>query len=353
MSEHRTVEPGRLRRTLWTTAAVTAATLALVGASITWWWWDVPTFQGPETFLELKGDLAEVRVEPLLAAEEQAYAVEMRSSRGWTVRGYLRVPTAAHAGPWPGIVVLGGIGTGRKAAYLVRPREPHVVLGLDYPWGGSPRPRFLEIVSSLPEIRRSVLLTPAALLLATDYLASRPDTRGDGLTAIGASFGVPFVTAAAALDERFDTVLLVHGGGDLHELIRSLLKRRNPRAPGWLADVAARVMEPVEPMRYASAISPRYVLMVNGLQDERIPHGSVYSLYAAARDPKTLVWLDTPHITARDEGLLQTIADTAIRILESLERPMSHPSPQELRRPETATILGEGSHLPRVLTIAR
>ncbi len=272
--------------------------------------------------MELKGRLAAARLEPLgRSGSEQTFAVELESSRGWSVRGHLRVPTGAGPEPKPAVVILGGIGTGRKAADLVHPREPHVILGLDYPWEGSRRPDLGEIVTSLPDVRRSVLLTPSALLLAADYLAGRPDVRDDDLMMIGASFGVPFVTTAAALDERAHTSLPIYGGGNYRELIRSNLKRRSPSAPAWVADLAAWIVEPVEPLQYVERIAPRWVVMVNGLRDDRIPRETVYALFAAAREPKTLVWLDTPHITPRDDALLQAIADTAIRILESPSRP--------------------------------
>lgn len=299
-------------------AAWAGVALLAAAAAIAWWWRDVPAFEGPETFFQLKGRLAGVAVELVdSTAAERGYDLGIQSTEGWSVRGHLRVPATPPGTTRPAVIVLGGLGTGRRAAHLVRAREPHVVLGLDYPWAGSSRPSLFEIVRSLPEIRHSVLRTPAALFLAADYLGGRPDTRGDDLVLIGASFGVPFAATAGALDPRFRSVLLLYGGGDNRNLIAWNLERRYPAAPEWFADAAAAVVAPVEPLCYVGAIAPRRIVMVNGRRDERIPVASARLLYEAAREPKTLVWLDAAHISPRNDSLLQAIADTAVRVLES------------------------------------
>jgi dienelactone hydrolase len=308
------------RRALAAASAPGAAALALAAAA--WAFRDVPRYAGPETFWALKGELEEARAELVTASEtERGYAVRLQSTRGWSVDGYLRVPRNPDPGR-PTVVVLGGIGTGRRAAELVRTREPHVVVGLDYPWTGPRRPNLLHIARRLPDIRRAVLLTPAALLLAADYLAGHAPTTdgadGPGLIAIGASFGAPFALAAAAADPRYDTALLIHGGGDLRRLVRWNLHRRYPHAPLWLADIGARVLEPVEPTDHAPRLAPRPLILVNGLHDDRIPAECVSALYAAAREPKTLVWLPTPHIRPHDDALLQATAEAAVRVLDAV-----------------------------------
>lgn len=307
-------------------AAFAFIALAIGIGAIAAWWRHVPAFEGPHTFFEVKGELAGADLQLVdSTAEERGYDVVIHSTRGWSVRGHLRVPAPAPGSTRPGVLVLGGLGTGRRAAQLVRAEEPHVVLGLDYPWAGSRRPGLFEIVRSLPEVRHSVLRTPAALFLAADLLDGRPDVRGADLTLIGASFGVPFAATAGALDARFANVLLLYGGGDHRSLIAWNLERRYPAAPLWFADAAAALIAPVEPTCYVDRIAPRRVVMVNGRLDERIPTASVRQLFEAAREPKTLVWLDAGHITPRDDSLLQAIADTAVRVLESRDDAGSAP----------------------------
>lgn len=338
-----------------------AVGLLLAGAlAIAWWWRDVPAFEGPHTFFEVKGELAGAELQLVdSTADERGYDVMIRSTRGWSVGGYLRVPATPVGSTRPGALVLGGLGTGRRAAHLVRAEEPYVVLGLDYPWTGSRRPGLFEIVRSLPEIRRSVLRTPAAIFLAADLLDARPDVRGDDLTLIGASFGVPFTATAGALDARFANVLLLYGGGDYRSLIAWNLERRYPAAPLWFADAAAALIAPVEPVCYVDRIAPRRIIMVNGRQDERIPIASVRRLFEAARAPKTLIWLDAGHITPRNDSLLQAIADTAVRVLASrsddagprAEPAAAHPSTTDATG-STPVAAAAGAMCPRELRIA-
>lgn len=332
-------------------AAVLAATGLAVAGLIAFWWRQVPAFEGPQTFLALKGELATVAMTPVPGgACEVRYDIELRSSRGWSVRGHLRVPTCAGA-PLPGIVILGGIRTGRQAAALVRVPEPHVVLGLDYPWDGPRRLGLGGMLVRLPEIRRAVLTTPASLVLAADYLAKgRTDVRGDSLILIGASLGVPFAAAAAAIDERFATVALVYGGGDLPRLIDANFRRAHPQVPAWLARIGALVAAPVEPVRYVGAITPRRLVMVNGLGDERVPVECVDALYAAAKEPKQLVWLETSHITPRDQALLQAIIDATINALDSL--PSSERDAAAWQRSGTAAGVAAGWRFARVTPVA-
>jgi fermentation-respiration switch protein FrsA (DUF1100 family) len=54
---------------------------------------------------------------------------------------------------------------------------------------------------------------------------------------------------------------------------------------------------------YAADIAPRPYLMVNGDDDSLIPPPNVQAVFAAAHEPKTLVWIEGEHIQP-DEGAL-------------------------------------------------
>jgi fermentation-respiration switch protein FrsA (DUF1100 family) len=115
-------------------------------------------------------------------------------------------------------------------------------------------------------------------------------------------------------------VALVYGGADLATLLDANLGLE-PRAWRALwARLGAWWLAPVEPARYAGRIAPRPVVLVNGLGDPLIPRSSVEALYAAAREPRRLVWLPTGHLDPGDRELLRTLADTAVRALPFLVR---------------------------------
>ncbi len=274
------------------------------------------SFDAPEAFWRRKGELESVEVEPVGADSlYAAYRLTLVSSAGYAVRGHLRVPVGGR-GPYPAVVIIGGVETGRMAAELFTPPTPYVILGLDYPWDGPTRLSAWGFLRRVLKIRRAMLLTPSAVMLAADYLADRPDVDVGRLVFAGASFGAQLIAVAGALDPRARTVLIVYGGGDYAELARANLKV----GPRWLRSALARaaawLLAPIEPLDYVGRIAPRRTVMINGRDDERIPRTSVEALYAAAREPKQLIWLDEGHIRPRDRELLERVLRAACDALD-------------------------------------
>lgn len=274
-------------------------------------------FEPPGQFWTEKGELAaaDARATHSDSAYEE-YELTLESSAGYRVRGYLRAPR--RPGPWPAIIVLGGIDTGKMAARLINPDHPHVILGLDYPWEGSTRLTPVQFLMRVLAVRRAMLLTPSAVMLAIDYLETREEVADRPVSLVGASFGAPLATVAAALDDRTGPLILVYGGGDFEELIAANL----PEVPGPIRRPVARIgawlIKPIEPLRYVSAVAPHPVILINGKNDDRIPRYCVETLFSAAGDPKRLIWLDTGHISSRNEELLNRVLDAAVSALDDL-----------------------------------
>jgi fermentation-respiration switch protein FrsA (DUF1100 family) len=74
-----------------------------------------------------------------------------------------------------------------------------------------------------------------------------------------------------------------------------------------------------EPTQYVAAIAPRPVIMVNGRDDPQMPIRAVRALYAAAREPKTLIWLTTGHLLPTNKRLIRALVDTTLARLPVLE----------------------------------
>jgi fermentation-respiration switch protein FrsA (DUF1100 family) len=272
------------------------------------------SFDAPGEFWRQKGDLSAVDLERAAGDSlYDAYDVTLASDAGYRVRGYLRLPR--EPGRWPAVIVIGGTHTGRMAAELFTPEEPYVILGLDYPWEGSSQLNWWQFLIRIFAVRRAMLLTPSAVILGVDYLETRPDVDMSGLVLAGASFGAQLITVAGALDERAGTVLIVYGGGDFAALVRANLKVKPMWLRSALARAAAWLLAPIEPLDYAGRIAPRRTIIINGLQDDRIPRYSVEALYEAAREPKELIWLEAGHISARNPESLEQVLRAASRAL--------------------------------------
>lgn len=236
---------------------------------------------------------------------KQLTEVTLVSDTGMEIRVRVRAEGAPSGERYPAAILLGGYKTGRKAVDIPTSTGNLVLLSIEYPYSGPQRPRGLDWVRYFGTMRRAILDTPPAVLLAAQYLYTRGDVDADQVSVIGVSLGVPFSVAAAATDKRIAGAALLHGGGDIATMAYYAFADRGPawvmRALAW---GLAWIVAPLEPTRYAAEVAPRPVLMVNAADDEFIPRSSVVDLYDSLRQPKRIVWLESSHIATSDDEVV-------------------------------------------------
>lgn len=264
-----------------------------------------------------------IRVDTL-AASSEALSTDMQlrlhAVNGSTVDIAVRRPLArAHAGTRRRLfIILGGQRAGKEAALLFPDTRGTVVAAVEYPYHGAPNPKGLAVAREVPAIRRAILDTPPAILLTLDYLLTEPDVDPTRVELIGASFGAPFAAIVAALDARVSRLWLLHGAADPYRLLEHNLRRYVGVAP--LRSVvagAANVMiagPRLDPVRWVSRVAPRPVIMINALDDERIPRELVGQLYTSAREPKEQHWLPGPHMQRNRRDVLTSLVDTVMAL---------------------------------------
>ena len=244
--------------------------------------------------------------------------------------------TAADSGQQrrPLFLILGGHERGKGAAALIGDTRGAVFASLQYPFDGNHRATGLAIVAQVPGIRRALYDTPPAVQLALDYLLSRPDVDPTRVELVGASFGAPFATIAAARDSRVTRLWLAHGGGDTYAMIDRGLEREIGNR--WLRAPVARLANLLAsgprftPERWIAAVAPRPVIMLNATDDEKIPRRSVEILYAAAQEPKELVWLPGRHMQGNRPEVLRQLVDA---VVQRAELPEATPLPSSAAAP--------------------
>lgn len=105
---------------------------------------------------------------------------------------------------------------------------------------------------------------------------------------------------AGALDPRFRRVWLVHSGGDNRAWIANRLESRIANAP--MRHAAASLLHLLaygasfRTEKWAPLIAPRAVVVVGAARDEQMPRKNVERLFAAAREPKELLWSEGGHV---------------------------------------------------------
>lgn len=282
----------------------------------------------PEDFLRHRGELTGTQVlERSVSGGVVTEEVLLASSTGLRVRGLIRYPDDL-TGPSPAFLLLGGIRSGRRALEGLSVEEfPIVWMAIDYVY--EPPPSFPGPGSILRELGRAeegAQKTVAGLWLGLDYLESMPevDLARTGLG--GGSLGAYFAVVAGALDPRFEAVAVLYGGSPLHRVTERNLKLSSPLARKAMSLFLKPWLDRVDPVHFAGRIAPRPLLMVNGRDDTRIPKDCVETLFAAAKEPKEIYWVDTPHRVQGQPELVAKVAEVAVRWLREqgwLDRPHS------------------------------
>jgi hypothetical protein len=273
-----------------------------------------------DDYVLLRGRL--VAAETTAAGSRGRYAlqrVRLRSSTGLEVTGRLLRPAVTTR--LPAILLNDGRELNSRAIeYLPAEFGDVIVLSVDYPEAIPYSIGVKDLIVHGGRIRKAARLIPASFSLAGEWLSSRNDVDPNRVGLVATSFAVPFATIAAAMDARFRDVGLIYGAGDFATVMAANLDLR----PRWLrrpaAWLATRAFREFEPERHVALIAPRPLLMINGVDDPQMPRGAVESLYDAAKEPKTLIWLRTGHLMPTDSVLIRALVDTALARLPILKK---------------------------------
>jgi dienelactone hydrolase len=251
-------------------------------------------------FQRHKGELAEFKIAPIhQGAASTLFGVKLTNKNGLQVEGYMRVPHGGDS-PYPALLMLGGLRTGRHVLDYVGNVQNTVLVALDYPYEGKNSAMGVgEFISNMPAMRRAVMNTVPAAMLAVDYLLSRSDVDTDRITLIGGSVGALFAPAIAASDERITAVAVIFGAGDLSSLIAANVDLPTP-LPTLAAWIGGTLVSPLEPLKYIDRISPRSLFLLNGTDDPRMPERCSRLLHEKAGEPKTIHWIPAGHIHIRN-----------------------------------------------------
>ncbi len=249
-------------------------------------------------------------------------SVLLKDDRGLEVYGYLRIPHGD--GPYPVVVLLAGLNTGRESLDWVMEVEQTRQMAfftLDYPYQGKTQFKNLDFLANIGPIYQALFDGVNAGIYARRYLTEIPEIDPERIFIIGVSFGAFYSVVSGGLDPKFRMVGAYFGGADFAELLHHNMARQGIlKFPPmrWLASrTAALILQPLEPTYWAPKIAPRPFLMINGHQDAQIPKQYVMELYQSAGEPKKLVWVDSQHIDRQGPAIVpELVRESAAWLLE-------------------------------------
>lgn len=307
-----------------------ALLIIAVAVPLVWLVW--PVWGDPsERFFDRRGEIEQVQVTRQWQTAESRYQhLTLTSSSGLQVGITVRRPLTEN-GARPLMLLLGGAGTGRKAAELVQDTGNMVVAAISYPYEGPEKPGLWEGLWHFDQIQRAILDTTPALLLALDYLARQAYVDPGRMELVGVSLGAFFAGTAGALEKRFSRVWLVQGAADPPAVFEYRLRERIAFEPARV--LVARILgfltasEDLKPERWVGKISPRPVVVINSRGDSAYPPTSVVALHAALREPYELEWLSGEHVTPGRPRVLKQLNEQVVQRIaaEETRRDISSP----------------------------
>jgi hypothetical protein len=291
--------------------------VSAVAAAVLWLTRDpLPHFQARRSKLQSVTEYT-----PARAGGYVTQGVRLRATSGLSVDLLVRAPDTSAVPADPGTrrplyLILGGYRTGDRAATLITDTRGAVVAALAYPYAGPVDVKGIRIIGQVPAIRRAILDTPPAIQVALDHLLTRPDVDFARVELVGASFGVPFATIGAALDDRVSRLWLAHGAARPRQLLEHGLRRSIPWAPARAVVAAVAYVlaggPRLAPEVWIPRVSPRPVIMINAADDERLPRQAIDALYASARPPKERIWLTGGHVLPGRTDVIRDLVETVL-----------------------------------------
>lgn len=290
--------------------------LALIVAKLSW---DAAFYQGYDPALPLAAEVETTHA----PVGSRRMTAQFQGTREMMVPAVIVTP--AGEGPWPTVVFLHGMGQSKE--FVDEIAAPFTDAGFAIvsfdQFGRGERSRPARGLARAMVLRRRCALTVIETRRLVDFLETQPYVDRTRLYLLGASYGAMTGAAATAMEPRLRAAVLVYGGGDLPALLDSPAAREAAgllHAPArWLL---ASLLAPADPVRWVAGISPRPVLMFNGARDSLVPPASAEALHRAAREPKTVVWLETEHI-GEDPAFVRIVIDQTLRFLAAQAAPGS------------------------------
>lgn len=213
------------------------------------------------------------------------------------IRLSISAPTNFNEAPSakPVLFVLGGLQSGRDSVYFIDSAGDNIVVSLDYPF-----PKDNPSLKDLGNLPKTLYEAPGHIAVALDWLERQDWAESDRINLMGVSLGSLLLPASLRLAShqgfQARSVVLAYGGADATQFLRHALDEDlGPIALSYLSGMAKLVLAPLDPVNHLPYLKVPFCL-INGTEDQVIPMSAVERLHETTPSPKTVIWLEGPHI---------------------------------------------------------
>jgi cephalosporin-C deacetylase-like acetyl esterase len=262
---------------------------------------------------------APLNVDEKIFLEDDKYVIfkiYYDSANGERVPALLSVPKGDDK-PFPCILFLHGYG-GEKEDMMsladLAADARYAVIAIDVQYHGERRREGIELYSTnMTRTKDGFIQTVIDARRALDYLETRQDVDPSKLALVGGSMGALIGAILGGVEPRLRACVLIVGGGNMTLMVQRSQHSALPAIREYLDannisySAVQEALDPVDPINFVDAISPRPLLMHNGKFDEIVPAESGQLLYERAKEPKEIYWYDTGHDVPLDIVAARTL----------------------------------------------
>lgn len=214
------------------------------------------------------------------------------------------LPEKIPPGGLPTILIVGGLKTGRESLQFIPDHGEYALIAYEYPKRLKTLHK-INVIFHIYSVRKAALEVPRELIAMIKYLRKQPWINKEPISLMGYSFGATFmpVTYVEAEKEgiKLGPGVMAYGGAGIYCLFNA-----NLPLPHFLkkpvATMAAATFKPIDPLLYAPKMSGDF-LIINGIYDSQIPMECAERLQNLVPEPKTVINLETEHMSPKKPDL--------------------------------------------------
>lgn len=225
----------------------------------------------------------------------------------------ISLPEKIPQGGLPTILIVGGLKTGRESLQFIPNHGEYALIAYEYPKRLKTLHK-INVLWHLYTVRKAALEVPIELVAILHYLSQESWINQEPVSLMGYSFGATFLPVTYVNAEKEGLKLgpgvMAYGGAGVYCLFKA-----NLPLPKFLRDpvatMAAATFKPIDPLLYASKMKGDF-LIINGIYDSQIPLECAHRLQDLVPEPKTVMNLETEHMSPKNPGLNLQLIDISL-----------------------------------------